>query len=105
MPYVVSKERQWKNWRRSNKRKADASDDVSAFLLFHMVIVAVFNLRLINLVFIFAKVNFKSLRKKHERQEILSLGSRRTIVGGGPLELYGPPDAFYHAGSDEIGHC
>ena len=56
MLYVVSKERQWKNWRRSNKRKADASDDVSAFLLFHMVIVAVFNLRLINLIIYLRKL-------------------------------------------------
>ncbi len=36
-------------------------NDVSAFL---SLIVTAFNLRLTNLVFIFAKVNFKSLRKK-----------------------------------------
>ena len=43
-------------------------------------------------------------KKLHERQKILSVGSRRTIVGGGLVELHGPPDAFYYAGSDEIGH-
>ena len=30
------------------------------------------------------------------------MGSRRTIVGGGLVELHGPPDAFYHAGSNEV---
>ena len=48
---------------------------------------------------------FNTLRKLHERQKVLSVGSRRTIVGGGLVELHGPPDAFYYAGSDEIGHC
>ncbi len=27
------------------------------------------------------------------------------FVGCGTSQLYGPPDAFYYAGSNESGHC
>ena len=54
---------------------------------------------------IFAKVNFKFDKDSHEKQEILSVGGRRPIVGGGSIELHGPPNAFYYAGSNENGHC